>query len=185
MPSMLRDELNAVVESFLLTARGPVTALSIVESINEADVTQDAVEEILQALQQEWDQPRRGLRLERVAGGWRCITPPQLDQYLRAFHGVQARQRLSQAALEVLSIVAHRQPVTLPEINFVRGANSSGVVRTLLERKLVRLAGRKQVVGKPFLYRTTKEFLVHFGLNRIEELPDPEELLKEESPPAD
>ena len=69
MPSMLRDELNAVVESFLLTARGPVTALSIVESINEADVTQDAVEEILQALQQEWDQPRRGLRLERVAGG--------------------------------------------------------------------------------------------------------------------
>ena len=85
----------------------------------------------------------------------------------------------------MLSIVAHRQPVTLPEINFVRGANSSGVVRTLLERKLVRLAGRKQVVGKPFLYRTTKEFLVHFGLNRIEELPDPEELLKEESPPAD
>ncbi len=179
------DELSAVVESFLLTARGPVTALAITESIDEADITVDLVEGVLQGFREQWDSPQRGLRLEQVAGGWRCITPPQLEPYLRAFHGLQARQRLSQAALEVLSIIAHRQPVTLPEINFLRGANSSGVVRTLLERKLVRMAGRKQVVGKPFLYRTTKEFLVHFGLNRIEELPDPEELLKEESLPAD
>ena len=87
--------------------------------------------------------------------------------------------------LQVLSIVAHRQPVTLPEINFVRGANSTGVVRTLLDRRLIRLAGRKKVVGKPFLYRTTKEFLVHFGLDRIEELPEPEKMLEEESPEAD
>jgi segregation and condensation protein B len=143
------------------------------------------VDEILQLLRQEWQEPRRGIRLEQVAGGWRCITPPQLDPYLRSFHGIQARQRLSQAALEVLSIVAHRQPVTLPEINFIRGANSSGVARTLLERKLIRMAGRKQVVGKPFLYRTTKEFLIHFGLTRLEDLPDPEDLLKDEPQPAD
>jgi segregation and condensation protein B len=115
-----------------------------------------------------------------VGDGWRCATPPALDPYLRAFHGIAARQRLSQAALEVLAIVAHRQPVTLPEINFIRGANSSSVVRTLLERKLLRMSGRKKVVGKPFLYRTTREFLVHFGLERAEDLPDPEELVKEE-----
>ncbi len=119
----------------------------------------------------------RGIRLERVAGGWRCVTPPQLDPYLRAFHGVSARQRLSQAALEVLAIVAHRQPVTIPEINFISGTNSTGVVRTLLDRSLIRVAGRKKVVGKPFLYRTTHEFLIHFGLDRPEDLPDPEELI--------
>jgi segregation and condensation protein B len=179
------DELNAVVESILLTARGPVTAAAIAEALDDREVTAEAVGEVLQLLQQEWDEPRRGLRLEQVAGGWRCLTPPQLDPYLRTFHGIQARQRLSQAALEVLSIIAHRQPVTIPEINFIRGANSSGVVRNLLERKLVRMAGRKQVVGKPFLYRTTKSFLVHFGLSKIEDLPDPEELLKDDVQPAD
>ena len=100
-------------------------------------------------------------------------------------HGIAARQRLSQAALEVLAIAAHRQPVTLPEINFIRGANSASVVRTLLERKLLRLAGRKKVVGKPFLYRTSKEFLVHFGLERPEDLPDPEELVRDEAAPVD
>jgi len=133
----------------------------------------------LERLCEAWDHPDRGLRLERVAGGWRFVTPPQLDTALRTFHGLQARQRLSQAALEVLSIVAHRQPVTQPEINFIRGTSSSGVVRTLLDRKLLRVAGRKKVVGKPFLYRTTKEFLMHFGLERVEDIPEPETLVED------
>ncbi|RLE32274.1 MAG: SMC-Scp complex subunit ScpB, partial [Acidobacteria bacterium] len=110
---------------------------------------------------------------------------PELDETLRVFHGLAAKQRLSQAALEVLSIVAHRQPVTLPEVNFVRGANSTAVVRTLLDRGLLRLAGRKKVVGNPFLYRTTKEFLVHFGLDRIEELPEPEKMIQDENVEAE
>jgi segregation and condensation protein B len=133
----------------------------------------------LEQLREAWDRPERGLRLERVAGGWRFVTPPQLDATLRIFHGVQARQRLSQAALEVLAIVAHRQPVTQPEINFIRGTSSSGVVRTLLDRKLLRIAGRKKVVGKPFLYRTTREFLLHFGLERVEDIPEPETLVED------
>ena len=108
------------------------------------------------------------------------MTPPQFDHYLRIFHGIASRQKLSQAALEVMAIVAHRQPVTLPEINFIRGANSAAVTRTLLDRKLIRLAGRKKVVGKPFLYRTTKEFLLHFGLEKAEDLPDPEDLVEAE-----
>ena len=85
----------------------------------------------------------------------------------------------------MLAIVAHRQPVTLPEINFIRGTNSAGVVRTLLDRTLVRVAGRKKVVGKPFLYRTTTEFLVHFGLERPEDLPDPEDLIVDETAPSE
>ena len=177
---MDRDLAAAVVEAILLTARGPVRADAIAEAAAEDGLDGDAVTAILHDLQLEWDTSRRGVRLESVAGGWRCITPPQLDPYLRSYHGIAARQRLSQAALEVLAIVAHRQPVTLPEVNFIRGANSTGVVRTLLDRSLIRIAGRKKVVGKPFLYRTTTEFLVHFGLERPEDLPDPEDLIAEE-----
>jgi segregation and condensation protein B len=140
-------------------------------------VTAVDVESALHELERAFNGVDRGVRLERVAAGWRCVTPPHLDPYLSAYHGISARQRLSQAALEVLAIVAHRQPVTLPEINFIRGLNSSGVVRTLLDRSLIRIAGRKKIVGKPFLYRTTADFLVHFGLDRAEDLPDPEELV--------
>ncbi len=178
---MDRDIVAAVVEAIVLTAGGPVKAASVAEALEDPEVDEAEVTRHLEALREVWETPHRGVRLERVAGGWRCVTPPALDPYLRAFHGVAARQRLSQAALEVLAIVAHRQPVTLPEINFIRGTNSGSVVHTLLDRRLLRIAGRKKVVGKPFLYRTSQEFLLHFGLDRAEDLPDPEELVKDES----
>lgn len=177
---MDRDTLNALIEAVLLTARGPVDADSI-SLATDREVGEGAVEEALKEMSAQWEEAGRGIRLERSAGGWRCITPAQLDHYLRTFHGISSHQKLSQAALEVLALVAHRQPVTLPEINFIRGTNSSAVTRTLLDRRLVRLAGRKKVVGKPFLYRTTKEFLLHFGLERAEDLPDPEELVEAET----
>lgn len=177
---MESDALLAVLEGILATAREPVLATAVVEAIAEPEITVERVEEGLAELAGRWRAPDRGLRVERVAGGWRLSTVAEIDPYLRSFHGVTAKQRLSQAALEVLAIVAHRQPVTLPEVNFIRGANSSSVVRTLLDRRLIRLAGRKAVVGKPFLYRTTREFLVHFGLERIEDLPDPETLVQED-----
>jgi len=174
--------LKAIIEAFLITSRTPIRVEQVEEAVGEKDVTAARIEGVLETLQRETDSPDRGFRVERVAGGWRCATPPQLESYLKAFHGTVSRQRLSQAALEVLSIVAFRQPVTLPEINFVRGTNSAGVLRTLLDRKLVRVSGRKRVVGKPFLYRTTREFLVHFGLERPEDLPDPEELVPSNEP---
>jgi segregation and condensation protein B len=176
-----KNTAHATVEAILLTARGPVVLSALVEALDDPEMDAASVQGVLEALAEAWDRPDSGLRLERVAGGWRCVTPAALDSVLRSYHGIAARQRLSQAALEVLAIVAHRQPVTLPEINFIRGANSASVVRTLLERKLLRLAGRKKVVGKPFLYRTSKEFLVHFGLERAEDLPDPEEMVRDDS----
>jgi segregation and condensation protein B len=175
------NHVNACIEAILLTASGPVTVAGLGEALDDRELTADAIREALQSIASSWDRPDSGLRLEKVADGWRCVTPPELDPYLRAFHGIAARQRLSQAALEVLAIVAHRQPVTLPEVNFLRGANSASTVRTLLDRRLLRMAGRKKVVGKPFLYRTSKEFLLHFGLERPEDLPDPEELITDES----
>lgn len=178
---MDKDTLTAVVEAVLLTATGPVTVSAVTEAIDDRKVGEEEVAAVFESIGGALDRPDSGLRLEKVAGGWRCTTPPTLDPYLRSFHGIAARQRLSQAALEVLAIVAHRQPATLPEINFIRGTNSASVVRTLLERRLLRMAGRKKVVGKPFLYRTSKDFLVHFGLERAEDLPDPEDLVKDET----
>jgi segregation and condensation protein B len=176
---MNRESLPALIEAVVLTARSPVTP-EAVSLATDREIGEGEIEEAIVALAAMWEEAERGIRLEKAAGGWRCVTPPQFDHYLRTFHGIASRQKLTQAALEVMAIVAHRQPVTLPEINFIRGANSSAVTRTLLDRKLIRLAGRKKVVGKPFLYRTTKEFLLHFGLEKAEDLPDPEDLVEAE-----
>lgn len=177
---MEAETLRSLVEAVLLTARGPVDPSSVAQA-TDGEATVDEVDAIIAEMEVSWREAGRGVRLERSAGGWRCVTPPEHDHHLRLFHGIASRQKLSQAALEVLAIVAHRQPVTLPEINFIRGTNSAKVTRNLLDRQLIRLAGRKKVVGKPFLYRTTKEFLLHFGLDRAEDLPDPEELVEAEA----
>lgn len=167
------------VEAALLTHSGPVTELSLFEIARELGAEEEDLRSVLESIQQKWEGENSGIRLERVAGGWRTVTRVDLDDLLRRFHGISSRQKLSQAALEVLSITAYRQPVTLPEINFIRASNSSSVMKTLLDRGLIRVAGRKKVVGKPFLYRTTKEFLVHFGLDNLAELPKPEDLIQE------
>ena len=120
--------------------------------------------------------PGRGVRLDRVAGGVRLVTRPEYDYPVRRLLGLDGRTKLSMAALETLAIVAYRQPVTGPEVAELRSVNSSSSIRTLLDRKLITTAGRKEVVGTPFLYKTTKEFLVHFGLKGLGDLPKPEEL---------
>ena len=111
---MDRDTLTAIIESILLTASGPVAVAAVAEAIDDKEIGVKELHEVFEAVGGGWDRLDSGLRLERVADGWRCTTPPALDPYLRSFHGIAARQRLSQAALEVLAIVAHRQPVTLP-----------------------------------------------------------------------
>jgi len=176
--------LRACVEAALLTTDGPVSESSILDALENPEIERGEIQTIFESLRDEWAGQQRGVVLERAGGGWRVVTRPDLDDFLRRFHGLASRQKLSQAALEVLSIVAYRQPVTLPEINFVRASNSSSVMKTLLDRGLIRIAGRKKVVGKPFLYRTTRDFLLHFGLDSLDELPDPEELFKEAEPPS-
>lgn len=177
---MDKETLSATLQAILLTAKGPVTLPALSEALDDRKLEVETIREALESIGSDWDRPESGIRLEKVADGWRCVTPPELDPYLTAYHGLAAKQRLSQAGLEVLAVIAHRQPVTLPEINFIRGTNSASVVRTLLDRRLLKMAGRKKVVGKPFLYRTSKEFLLHFGLERPGDLPDPEELVKDD-----
>jgi segregation and condensation protein B len=161
------------LEALLFSSARPIRAAELAEVL---EATPEAVAAALTQLAEEADARERGIRLESVAGGWRYVTRPEFDSLLRKYHEVTERSRLSLAALETLAIVAYRQPITLPEIQEIRGVNSSSVLTTLLEKKLVTTAGRKPVVGTPFLYRTTRDFLVRFGLNELDDLPKPEEL---------
>ena len=173
MPEL--KDLTAMIEAVLAVAGEPVTIEAMLAVAGEG-TERVQLEEAVQAVRRRHEQEGSGLQVEHVAGGFRLATRPEHEGALREYLGYRSRARLSQAGLETLAIVAYRQPITLPEINFLRGVNSAAVVRTLLERKLVLVAGRKQVVGTPLLYRTSKEFLVHFGLPDLSALPTPEEV---------
>jgi segregation and condensation protein B len=165
--------IRDAVEALLFSSPRPVAERDLA---NVLEATTEAVREALEGLAAEADVPGRGVRLEQVGGGWRYVTRPEFDSLLRKYHDVTERSRLSLAALETLAIIAYRQPITLPEVQEIRGVNSSSVLKTLFEKKLITTAGKKAVVGTPFLYRTTPDFLVRFGLNELEELPKPEEI---------
>jgi segregation and condensation protein B len=121
----------------------------------------------------------RGIEIRQVAGGYRMSTKPEQHEVVRAFaKSLKPPIRLSLPALETLAVIAYKQPVTVPEINDIRGVDSGGVIGTLLDRKLITTSGRKQVIGRPILYKTTKEFLMRFGLKDVNELPSMEEFEK-------
>ena len=148
-----------------------------VERLAEAaEISREEVEAALEALEQACEADGRGVRLDRVAGGARLVSRNEFDLPVRNLLGLEGKNKLSMASLEVLSIVAYRQPVTAPEIAELRSVNSASSLRTLLDKKLITTAGRKEVVGTPFLYKTTREFLVHFGLTDLKDLPRPEDL---------
>ncbi len=167
------NELRAALEAILFVTNEPVTLEELVDAFGEEErsaiVTQlDEIRRLLEA-------NVGGFMLEQTAGGWRLATRPEHEPTLKKYFAKKGENRLSLAALETLAIVAYRQPVTAPEVNDLRSVNSTAVIRTLLERRMIRVAGRKNVVGSPFLYRTTRDFLVHFGLNDIRDLPRLEE----------
>lgn len=167
------EKILPSVEAVLFSSPKPVREKDLGELL---DATSGAVSDALAALAARTDVEERGVRLEKVAGGWRFVTRPEFDALLRKFHEVTERSRLSLAALETLAIIAYRQPITLPEIQDIRGVNSASVLKTLFEKKLITTAGKKAVVGMPFYYKTTSDFLMRFGLNELTELPRPEDL---------
>ena len=171
--TMSSTELRSAIEAILFVSGEPVRLEDLLEAFT--DEGKEAVEAQLQEIARRFQENEGGFFLEQTAGGYRLATRPEFDPFLRKYFSKQGEGRLSMAALETMSIIAYRQPITAPEISEIRGVNSSGVIRTLLERKMIRIAGRKNVVGSPFLYRTTKEFLVHFGLNTLQDLPRLEE----------
>jgi segregation and condensation protein B len=169
-----RNDMEAAIEAVLFVSSEPVPRTRLLEMFDEEEREQaaEALEAVLSRFQ---GGDGRGVFVEDVAGGVRLATRPEMVTWLRRFFDVSTGTKLSMAALETLAIIAYRQPITGPEIQELRSVNPSGVIKTLLERRLVRITGRKEVVGKPFLYGTTREFLVHFGLNSLRDLPPLEE----------
>jgi segregation and condensation protein B len=170
-----RSEMEAALEAILFVSSEPVPRAKLLELFDEEEREQAA--EALEAVLARFSEGEgRGVLVEDVAGGVRLATRPEMVGWLRRFFDVSGGNKLSMAALETLAIIAYRQPITGPEIQELRSVSPAGVLKTLLERRMVRIVGRKEVVGKPFLYGTTREFLVHFGLNSLKDLPPLEEL---------
>ncbi len=139
----------------------------------------DRIDLLLEELIADYSSPDRGMEIRQIAGGYRMTTKPEHHDVVVSFaKSLKPPVRLSLQALETLSVIAYKQPVTVPEISEIRGVDSAGVIATLLDRKLITTAGRKQVIGRPILYKTTKEFLLRFGLNDVNELPSMEEFEK-------
>jgi segregation and condensation protein B len=180
--------LKAQLEAIVYAAETPITLEQMVQLVKESvaaeGVTDEAeiksrVRSCLEELIGEYGAPDRGIEIRQVAGGYRMSTKPEQHEVVRAFaKSLKPPIRLSLPALETLAVIAYKQPVTVPEINDIRGVDSGGVIGTLLDRKLITTAGRKQVIGRPILYKTTKEFLMRFGLKDVSELPSMEEFEK-------
>ena len=151
----------------------------IAEGISDESQIKSQVRSSLEELAAEYGSSDHGIEIRQVAGGYRMSTKPEQHEVVRSFvRSLKPPIRLSLPALETLAVIAYKQPVTVPEINEIRGVDSGGVIGTLLDRKLITTAGRKQVVGRPILYKTTKEFLMRFGLKDVSELPSMEEFEK-------
>ena len=166
---MTEQDLQSALEAIIYAADEPATLDQIVAAVGGE---RSEVRAGLGRLVASYAVDERGVEIRKVAGGWKMYTKAQHHEVVRRFiKGLRPPLRLTMPALETLSVIAYKQPATLPEINEVRGVNCGGVVKTLLERRLITTAGRKEAVGRPILYRTSKDFLMRFGLADLEELP--------------
>jgi segregation and condensation protein B len=169
-PVSLEDaQLKAVLEAIVYVTEEPLTLPQIAAALGQPAVR---VQQILAELIAEFEKPEHGLAIREVAGGYKMATKPEHHDAVRNFvKSLKPPLKLSLPALETLAVIAYKQPVTAPEVMEVRGVQGAGVLKTLLDRKLIAAAGRKNVIGKPILYKTTKEFMVQFGLKDLSELP--------------
>jgi segregation and condensation protein B len=166
---MTNEERKASLEAIIYAADEPVTLDQLAVSIGEEKL---AVQTSLDELIANFANEARGIEIRAVAGGYKMYTKPQHHEVVRRFiKSLRPPLRLSMPALETLAVIAYKQPVTAPEISEIRGVNTSGVISTLLDKKLITTAGRKEVLGRPILYKTSKEFLMRFGLSDLDELP--------------
>jgi segregation and condensation protein B len=166
-------ELKAIVEAIIFASPEPLTRKAIDKLL--ASEPREDVNAAIAELKRDYERPG-GLQLVEVAGGYQIVTRQDLHEWVRRLFNERTTQKLTVQALETLAVIAYKQPITALEITEIRGVNTSGVLNTLLERHLIKIVGRKRVVGRPFLYATTREFLIRFGLNALSDLPRGEDM---------
>jgi len=166
-------EVKAVVEALIFASPEPITPKMLFRLL--AEEPKEDVLAAVEALKADYEN-RPGLQLVEVAGGYQIVTRPDLHEWVRRLFHERSSQKLTVQGLETLAVIAYKQPITALEITEIRGVNTSGVLSTLLERHLIKIVGRKNVVGRPFLYATTKEFLIRFGLKDLNDLPKIEDM---------
>ncbi len=168
------DELKAIVEAMVFASPEPLTPKALLKLL-DSEPKEDVLE-ALEALKADYEQRTGGLQLVEVASGFQIVTRHDLHEWVRRLFHERSTQKLSVQALESLAVIAYRQPITSLEVTEIRGVSASGVLNTLLERHLIKIVGRKQVVGRPFMYATTREFLIRFGLKDLSDLPRVEDM---------
>ena len=168
---MDRQQIKNIIEALIFASDGPITIGQLASII---EVEKNEVEEALQVLMKDLED--RSLILKKVSGGYEFATRPEYSRWIKKMFVGKAKSRLTRAALETLAIIAFKQPISRVEVSAIRGVNSDGVIRGLLERKLISISGRAEGPGRPLLFVTTKEFLRYFGINEISDLPKPKEI---------
>lgn len=163
-----------IVEALIFASDFPIPESRLLALVEDLD--QETLKKILAELSEEYLKQHRSFMLSQVAGGYQMVTRPEFASWVKKLFQGKTKTRLSQASLETLAIIAFKQPVSRPQIEAIRGAQCDGVIKTLLERNLITIAGRSEGVGRPLLYKTTEEFLRHFGINAINDLPKPKEI---------
>ncbi len=166
-------EVRATVEALIFASPEPITPKRLCRLLSEEP--KEDVLAAIESLKADYEN-RPGLQMVEVAGGYQIVTRPELNDWVRRLFHEQSASKLTVAGLETLAVIAYKQPITALEIGEIRGVNTSGVLSTLLERHLIKIAGRKNVVGRPFVYATTKEFLIRFGLKDLNDLPKIEDM---------
>jgi len=166
------SEIISIVEALIFVADEPLTVKILAEVLEEdAEIIAAAIEE----LKQEYEQRESGLQIREIAGGWQISTRTEFHEEIRKFLKTRPSAKLSLAALETLAVIAYKQPATIPEILEIRGVQSASAIKTLLDKRLIAAKGRKETVGKPMQYGTSKDFLIQFGLKDLSELPNIED----------
>jgi segregation and condensation protein B len=165
-------ERAAVIEALIFVSDEPLSVKTIADVLKE---DKETVNQTVAALAEEFNARQSGLQLREVAGGWQFATRPEYHEHVRAFLKTRPSAKLSIASLETLAVIAYRQPITVPEILEIRGVQSPSAIKTLLDKKLIVAKGRKETVGRPMMYGTSKDFLLQFGLKDLSELPSVED----------
>jgi segregation and condensation protein B len=170
---MPEDNLKSVIEALLFASEKPLTIEQAKNVLDNLEGTE--IRKILEELKAEYEQANRGILITEVAGGFRMITSPNFAPFLKKFFKGRNTEKLSKPALETLAIIAYKQPITKLEIESLRNVNIDGVIKSLLDKNIIRIAGRKKAPGRPYVYGTNRQFLEYFGLKSLDELPKMEE----------